>query len=125
MQPQENHESFQEILSDADLDNLFEKHGIKDFRERKLSARHFIWLIILSAAEPSNRGCIVQLISFFLGAIVIFPALTNRLKLRVLARLQFFDAEHQGGFVNGSDFGTKNLPSPQNFIFCRQCPRPR
>jgi hypothetical protein len=45
-----------------------------------LSARHFFWLIILSAAEPSNRGCIVQLISFFLGAIVIFPSLQAKVK---------------------------------------------
>jgi hypothetical protein len=75
MQTQEKYESFQEILSEADLENLFEKHGIKDIRERKLSVRHFFWLIILSAAEPSARGCLVQLISFFLGAIVIFPGL--------------------------------------------------
>lgn len=54
---------------------LFEKYGIKDIRERKLSVYHFFWLMILSAVEPSARGCLLQLIGFFLGIIVIIPAL--------------------------------------------------
>jgi len=72
---QKSYTSFSDILSDRDLDDLFEKHGIKDLRERKLSVRHFFWLIVLSACEPSARGCLVQLIGFFFGAIVLFPAL--------------------------------------------------
>ena len=36
---------------------------------------HFFWLMVLSAVEPSARGCLLQLIGFFLGVIVIFPAL--------------------------------------------------
>lgn len=54
---------------------LFEKYGIKDIRERKLSVYHFFWLMILSAVEPNARGCLLQLIGFFLGIIVIIPAL--------------------------------------------------
>jgi len=72
---QKNYESFQEILSDTDLVALFEKYGIKDIRERKLSVYHFFWLMVLSAVESSARGCLLQLIGFFLGIIVIFPSL--------------------------------------------------
>jgi hypothetical protein len=32
---------FQEILSDADLDTLFTKHGVEDERKRKLFVRCF------------------------------------------------------------------------------------
>lgn len=66
--------SFQDILSDTELGSLFEKYGVKDIRDRKLSVYHFFWLIILSAAEPSVRGSLLQLIGFFLGAIVLFPS---------------------------------------------------
>jgi len=72
---QKSYTSFLDILSDAELDNLFEKYGVKDIRKRKLSVRHFFWLIILSASEPGVRGSLVQLAGFFLGAIVIFPSL--------------------------------------------------
>ena len=72
---QKSYTSFSDILSDAELDDLFEKYGVKDIRERKLSVRHFSWLIILSASEPGVRGTLVQLIGFFLGAIVVFPSL--------------------------------------------------
>ena len=79
MHPQEHYNNFQQILSDGDMEDLFEKHGIKDIRERKLSVRHFFWLIILSASEPSVRGNLVQLIGFFLGAVVIFPTLQAKI----------------------------------------------
>ena len=36
-----NQMDFQEILSDADLDALFVKHGVKDERKRKLFVRCF------------------------------------------------------------------------------------
>jgi len=75
MPTQENYKKFQEILSDTELTALFEKHGVEDIRERKLSVYHFFWLMVLSALEPSVRGSILQLIGFFLGIIVIFPAL--------------------------------------------------
>jgi len=75
MQSQENYKSFQEILTETELAALFEKYGLKDIRERKLSVYHFFWLMILSAVEPSARGSILQLIGFFLGIIVIFPNL--------------------------------------------------
>ena len=57
---------------------LFEKYGVKDIRERKLSVYHFFWLMLLSAVEPSARGSLLQLIGFFLGIIVIFPELQAR-----------------------------------------------
>jgi hypothetical protein len=72
---QKKYESFQDILSEAELVTLFEKYGIKDIRERKLSVYHFFWLMIFSAIEPSARGSILQLIGFFLGIIVMFPSL--------------------------------------------------
>ncbi len=73
MQIQENRTSFLDILSDAELDTLFKKYGVADIRERKLSVYHFFWLIILSAPDPTARGCILQLIGFFLGTIALFP----------------------------------------------------
>jgi IS4 transposase len=75
---QENYNSFLDILSDAELVGLFEKYGIEDIRKRKLSVYHFFWLIILSASEPSARGCILNLIGYFLGAIVLFPSLQEK-----------------------------------------------
>ncbi len=74
MQVQESYTSFSDILSDAELDTLFKKYKIEDIRKRKLSVHHFFWLIILSASEPAARGCILQLIGFFLGAIILFPS---------------------------------------------------
>ena len=37
-----NQVDFQEILSDADLDALFAKHGVIDERKRKLFVRCFL-----------------------------------------------------------------------------------
>ena len=73
MQVEEKLTDFSGILSDAELDTLFKKYGIEDSRERKMSVYHFFWLIILSAFEPTARGCILQLIGFFLGTIALFP----------------------------------------------------
>lgn len=73
MQVQEKYTSFLDILSDAELAALFRKYGIGDIRDRKLPVYHFFWLIILSAADPTARGCILKLISFFLGAMIVFP----------------------------------------------------
>ena len=70
----ENNRTFQEILSDDELAALFAKHGVQDKRKRKLFVRWFFWLMIFSAAEPSRRGSLLQLIGFFLGAItLLFP----------------------------------------------------
>ncbi len=66
--------TFQEILSDDELEALFVKHGVQDERKRKLFVRCFFWLMVFSAGEPSRRGCLLQLIGFFLGAtVLLFP----------------------------------------------------
>ena len=57
-----DHIAFQEILSDDELAALFAKHHVQDERERKLFVRCFFWLMIFSAAEPSRRGSLLQLI---------------------------------------------------------------
>ena len=67
---QEQRDTFQDILNDQDLERLFEKHGIENPRDRKLSIYNFFWLMILSTSDPSRRGTLHQLISFFLGAII-------------------------------------------------------
>jgi len=67
---QEQLDTFQDILNDQDLEGLFEKHGIENPRDRKLSIYNFFWLMVLSASDPSRRGTLHQLISFFLGAII-------------------------------------------------------
>lgn len=71
---QKDQKAFQAILSDDELAALFAKHHVQDERERKLVVRCFFWLMIFSAAEPSRRGSLLQLIGFFLGArALLFP----------------------------------------------------
>jgi hypothetical protein len=70
----ETQHSFQEILSDDELEEMFAKYGIQDERKRKLVVRCFFWLMIFSAGEPSQRGSLLQLIGFFLGvSALLFP----------------------------------------------------
>lgn len=88
---EKDHTAFEEVLSDDELETLFAKYGVQDERKRKLLVRWFFWLMVLSSAEPSNRGSLLYLIGFFLGAIaLLFPgskvtslsktAVSNRLK---------------------------------------------
>jgi len=62
--------AFREILSDDELAAQFAKHGVRDERKRKLFVRCFFWMMIFSAGEPSRRGSLLNLIGFFVGAIV-------------------------------------------------------
>lgn len=87
---QKSQMDFQDILSDDELNALFTKHHIKDERKRKLFVRWFFWLMIFSAAEPSRRGSLLQLIGFFLGGIaILFPEsnVTSLSKAAVSKRL--------------------------------------
>ena len=59
--------SFHDILSETELDTLFDKYNVKDERKRKLGVRSFFWMMIFSATQPSFRGSILHLIGFFLG----------------------------------------------------------
>lgn len=68
---QEDQNNFQQIMSDSQLADLFNKHGVQDERKRKLFVRCFFWLMVFSAAEPSRRGSMLTLIGFFLGAIAL------------------------------------------------------
>ena len=72
---EETYKRFQDILSDAELQAIFDKYGVKDERERKLPVRCFFWLMVLSASQPAARGCILTLIGFFIGALAsLFPS---------------------------------------------------
>ena len=62
---------FQAILSDEELSGLVSKYAVEDERKRKLDVRCFFWLMVMSAGEPSNRGSLLSLIGFFLGAIAL------------------------------------------------------
>lgn len=87
----EDQMTFQEILSDDELESLFAKFAVEDKRKRKLFVRCFFWLMIFSAAEPSRRGSMLQLIGFFLGAIaLLFPDsnVTSLSKVAVSKRLK-------------------------------------
>ena len=87
---QKGHVEFQAILSDEELDAIFTKYNVEDERKRKLYVRSFFWLMVLSAGEPSNRGSILSLIGFFLGAIaLLYPesAVTSLSKTAVSKRL--------------------------------------
>jgi len=77
---QEDQNTFQQILSDDELADLFAKHGVQDERKRKLIVRCFFWLMVFSAAEPSRRGSMLGLIGFFLGAMALLNAVSKRLK---------------------------------------------
>ncbi len=81
---------FQEILSDEELGAIFTKYNVADERKRKLHVRSFFWLMVFSAGEASNRGSILSLIGFFLGAMaLLYPesALTTLSKTAVSKRL--------------------------------------
>lgn len=85
-----DHVEFQEILSDEELSALFTKYNVADARKRKLYVRCFFWLMVFSAGEPSNRGSILSLIGFFLGAIaLLYPEseVTSLSKTAVSKRL--------------------------------------
>lgn len=85
-----DHVEFRKILSDEELSELFIKHNVKDERKRKLYVRSFFWLMVFSAGDPSNRGSILNLIGFFLGAIaLIYPEseVTSLSKTAVSKRL--------------------------------------
>jgi len=87
----EDQTAFQEILSDDELEVLFVKYDVQDKRKRKLFVHWFFWLMIFSAAEPSRRGSMLQLIGFFLGAIALmFPEsnVTTLSKVAVSKRLK-------------------------------------
>lgn len=86
----EEQASFSSILTDEELDNLFDKYDVADERRRKLPVRWFFWLMVFSAAEPSRRGSLLQLIGFFLGGIhLLFPEskVTALSKMAVSKRL--------------------------------------
>ncbi len=86
----DKHTKFQDILSDEELEALFIKHGIRDQRKRKLFVRCFFWLMVFSSSQPANRGSLLQLIGFFLGAaLILFPEknITTLSKMAVSKRL--------------------------------------
>jgi len=82
----ENYHRFQDILSDRDLAALFNKYGVQDLRQRKLPVYHFFWLVILSAAEPTARSCLLSLIGFFIGAGVGLAQPVTRLSKTALSK---------------------------------------
>ena len=68
------YQNFSELLSDEEMQALCEKYGVADQRERKMWVRPFFWLMVFSSGESSRRGCLLQLIGFFLGAIsILYP----------------------------------------------------
>ena len=68
---QHRYSTFQDILSDDELQFLFDRYDIQDERQRKLTVRVFFWLMVLSATQPAVRGSLLQLIGFFLGSLPI------------------------------------------------------
>lgn len=70
----EQSKQFSELLSDAEMQELCKQHGAGEQRERKMWVRPFFWLMVFSSGEPSRRGCLLQLIGFFLGAMsILYP----------------------------------------------------
>lgn len=88
---QTTYNRFQDILSDEEFDELSEQYGVKSERERKLWLKPFFWLMVLSSAESGNRGSLLQLIGFIVGAaMLLFPEkkITSLTKGAVSQRLQ-------------------------------------
>lgn len=86
----DKHTKFQDILTDEELEALFIKHGAQDQRKRKLFVRCFFWLMVFSSSQPANRGSLLQLVGFFLGAaFILFPDknITTLSKMAVSKRL--------------------------------------
>ena len=74
--PEKQLETFKDILNDEDMERLLEKYGLDSTRDRKLSIYNFFWLMVLSAGDPSRRGTLLNIISFFLGAIALLTTIT-------------------------------------------------
>ena len=69
------YKQFSSILSEEKLKQLAEKYSVADERERKLPIRVFFWLIVLSAGQSTVRGCLFQLVAFFVSAFsCLFPS---------------------------------------------------
>lgn len=67
-------ESFCDILSDEHFQQLAEKYDVADKRIRRLPTKVFFWLIVLSNTQPKARGCLFQLVAFFIAALTkLFP----------------------------------------------------
>jgi len=67
-------ESFCEILSDEQLQQYAEKYDVADKRIRRLPIKVFFWLMVLSNTQPKVRGCLFQLVAFFIAALTkLFP----------------------------------------------------
>lgn len=115
--------AFQEILSDDELAALFAKHHVQDERERKLLVRCFFWLMIFSAAEPSRRGSLLQLIGFFLGASVLLfsdAKVTSLSKTAVSKRLKGISWHLFRGVYNHLLEGYKKILDIQDVKFLGQ-----
>lgn len=82
---------FSELLSDEEMEALCKQYGAVDQRERKMWVQPFFWLMVFSSGESSRRGCVLQLIGFFLGAIsIVYPekGITSLTKGAVSKRLK-------------------------------------
>ena len=74
--PEGQLEVFKDIFNDEDLERLLKKYGLDSSRDRKLSIYNFFWLMVLSAGDPSRRGTLLNIISFFLGSIALLTTIT-------------------------------------------------
>lgn len=67
-------DAFCDILSDEKLQQLAEKYDVADKRIRRLPIKLFFWLMILSNTQPKARGCLFQLVAFFIAGLTkLFP----------------------------------------------------
>ena len=66
---EEEYQQFTDILSEEELVRLAERYQTADQRERKLPTRIFFWLMVLSSGQPTARGALFGLVSFFVGTL--------------------------------------------------------
>ena len=74
-----------EILAEEELTRLAKRYDVVDQRDRKLPVRIFFWLMILSASQPTTRGCLFQLVAFFVSALSVLFSTRQAITLTKMA----------------------------------------
>lgn len=73
MNAKEQLAEFSAILSEDAIVEQAKEYGVEDKRNRKLAVVSFFWLMVLSAAEATPRGCLSKLVTIFCATFPLIP----------------------------------------------------
>jgi hypothetical protein len=73
MNAKEQLAEFSAILSEDAIVEQAKEYGVEDKRKRKLDVVPFFWLMVLSAAEATPRGCLSKLVTIFCATFSLIP----------------------------------------------------